>query len=144
MKNLTTNLKKSESPMTTHLFVFILVVSVILVIKLLIDNHKLKRQNNHLQKVNSGIIADKIIATDFNDYTKLSGSPIHLLCEGIFNQIDAVGAKNFYEMRMRNAKTGDEYTVLFQKVGGETPVDQLFAAKNEIKMLKERLDEIKD
>lgn len=129
--------------MTTHLFVFILAVSVILIIKLLVDNHKLKRQNKHLQKVNSGIIADKIIATDFNDYTKLSGSPIHLLCEGIFNQINAVGAKNFYEMRMRNAKTGDEYTVLFQKVGGETPLDQLLAAKSEVEILKAKLGETK-
>lgn len=129
--------------MTTHLFVFILAVSVILIIKLLVDNHKLKRQNKHLQKVNSGIIADKIIAIDFNDYTKLSGSPIHLLCEGIFNQINAVGAKNFYEMRMRNAKTGEEYTVLFQKVGGETPLDQLLAAKSEIEILKAKLGETK-
>ncbi len=103
------------------------------------DNLKLKEENEKLKNINSGITSDKIIATDFDDYTKLSGSPIHLLCEGIFKQIDSVGAKNFYEMRMKNAKTGDEFEILFQKVGGETPVDQLQAARKEIERLNKEI-----
>lgn len=122
--------------MTELLFLTPAAIALLLCFKFFMENRQLKTQNKNLQNINSGIIANKITAIDLEDCTKLSGSPIHLLCEGIFNQMDAVGANNFYEMRMKNAKTGVEFEIIFQKVGGETPVDQLVAARAEIERLK--------
>lgn len=121
--------------------IILLFFSTGLVLKFYRTSLFFSEQNKKLHDINSSIIADKIIKTDFEDYTKLSGSPIHLLCEGIFKQIDSVGAKNFYEMKMKNATTGEEFEIFFQKVGGETPLDQLVAARNEIEKLKKEIQE---
>jgi hypothetical protein len=68
-----------------------------------------------------------------------SGSPAHILSEAVFAQMDKNDAKNYLGMRLLNAKDGKHYEIIIQRADGETPLDQLHRAREELKALKAQL-----
>ena len=112
--------------------------SSVIMAYLFAQNSNLKRQvadhGEHLQRVLVGEIKIK----DFTEYQSLTGTPVHMLAEAIFNQMEKSNVTNFYGMTLLNGKTGDQFEIMLQKVDGQTPLQQLHEARQELKKYKNK------
>lgn len=112
--------------------------SSVIMAYLFAQNSRLKRQvvehGDHLQRVLVGEIKIK----DFDEYHSLTGTPVHMLAEAIFNQMEKSNVTNFYGMTLLNGKTGDQFEIMLQKVDGQTPLQQLHEARQELKKYKNK------